>query len=100
VVKHGAHLLELPERVGLRDVCLGLHVGDLHHQSRELVIAARRRRSLRPELWNMNRGVGATMWKGNACRSVCPSASAALTARGATLRDKVVWCTAARRRSV
>ena len=61
---------ELPERVGLRGVRLGLHVGDLLRQSRELV-AARRRRSLRPELWNVDLGHRATMRKGGACRGAC-----------------------------
>jgi len=45
---------------------------------------------------NANRFRAPLLWKGGACRS----AAAALAARGATLRDKVVWCTAARRRSV
>jgi len=58
--------------------------GELLRQSRELVAA--RRRSLRPKLWNVNRGVCATMWKG----SVCPGAVARLAARGTTLHDKVV----------
>jgi len=63
-LKQGVHLRiqvsELPERVGLRGVRLGLHGGELLLQSRELV-AARRCRSLRPELWNEVLGVHATM---------------------------------------